>query len=158
MANYFMRGLVLTLATGILMIAGNPVGIAGEVFNSNTLLKGGNKGSDCWDVKLNNEITGVLRNTVGTYGMIGRWCHNGSRPTSWKVLDAYGETSTPGWTYKGHTVRYYNAGWEIRMIVQYTFVYGVSLQQGSIGKNETRCLQLRGGRDGLYSYSNSCSF
>lgn len=87
--------------------------------------------SGCWSISLADKMQGIGF-VQGTYGMVGRWCHNGQQATSGEVVDAYGETSTPGWNYNGHEIRYLNVGWETRMIVKYKFTYGVPTKWGTV--------------------------
>ena len=78
------------------------------------------------------------------------WCSNGSSITSYHISNTGGRGAN-GVTYKGVQGHgYLNAGWEVRAYVEFHFNFFGRL-------DAYPCMQIRGGRTGLFSQSRTCN-
>ncbi len=57
----------------------------------------------CWSQRWTWAPKAAAGNTLYTYYHVGHWCSSGSTVTSARIADYGGETSTPGWSYRGMT-------------------------------------------------------
>lgn len=87
-------------------------------------------------------------NTGDTW-MTANWCSNSSRITSYS-LSGRGGQGIAGIRYLGLGGTYVrNVGWEVRQGQQFRFSIA--------GAHFNPCMQIRGGRTGLYSFRNNCN-
>lgn len=110
--------------------------------------------SGCWAGRVDESYTAVAGNTVFTFYHVGGWCVSGSTVTSASVLDAGGETSTPGWRYEGVINR--SAGVvsnQGRSYSQVKFVLGVG---GWDIQTPTPCTRVFGLSNATYTWDTAC--
>lgn len=90
--------------------------------------------------------------TLGHDNVTFEWCHNGTRVTKYKTYNIDSWMTYPGLSYKGATVSYYNAGWEMRSRTRFLYQFAWD----KLGFQRSWCVQIRGGY-GLASTSSSCN-
>jgi hypothetical protein len=109
----------------------------------------------CWTAKATRKNTAAAGNTLFTYFTTGYWCSSGSTVTQARLIEAGGETSTPGWRYAGVRAQgagvYANQG---RAYSQHQFMLGVA---GVDVQSPTPCARVNGTSAGTYTNTANCS-
>ncbi|WIM97027.1 hypothetical protein ACTOB_000517 [Actinoplanes oblitus] len=101
----------------------------------------------CWTTKarLGNKAKGG--NTLFTYWVVLKWCADGKKITKASIVEADGETSTPGWRYDGvknKGARVVNTVWA-RGFAKHKFILGLA---GWDVQNVDACVRTFGMNDG----------
>lgn len=108
----------------------------------------------CWTARTNGSAKAAAGNTLYTYYHVGGYCSSGSTITSAWVADSGGETSTPGWSYKGvistDSGIVSNQG---RSYSQMKFELGSG---GWVVQSPTPCLRINGLSSGGVTASSTC--
>lgn len=108
----------------------------------------------CWSQRWTWGPKAAAGNTLFTYYHVGHWCSSGSSITSAKVADSGGETSTPGWSYKGVI----NSGKGVvsnegRSYSQHKFELRVG---GWVVQTKTPCGRVKGKTSGTSTADTTC--
>jgi len=110
--------------------------------------------SGCWSQRWSWAPKAAAGNTLYTYYHVGHWCSSGSSVTSARVSDSGGETSTPGWSYKGVVASgsrvVSNEG---RSYTKHKFVLSVA---GITLQTSTPCARVRGKSNGTSTADGTC--
>ena len=102
----------------------------------------------CWSQYKYHKWYDLGLNTGDTW-MTAHWCSNGSSITSYSLSNRGGQ-GYKGIEYKGLGGTYRsNVGWEVRQAQSFKF--------SVLWANANPCMQIRGGRTGLYSYRATCN-
>lgn len=108
----------------------------------------------CWQQRWNWSGQAAAGNTLYTFYHVGHWCASGTTVRSAAILDAGGETRTPGWRYEGIVARssgvVANQG---RSYTQHKFVLGVG---GWDIQTSLRCFRVKGTAAGTSTSDGTC--
>lgn len=102
----------------------------------------------CWSQYKYYKWYDLWINTGDTW-MTAHWCSNGSSITSYSLSNRGGQ-GYKGIAYQGLGGTYRsNVGWEVRQAQSFKF--------SVLWANANPCMQIRGGRTGLYSFRANCN-
>jgi hypothetical protein len=94
-------------------------------------------GETCWNNWHKRRAKALAGNVIGTYWQGLRVCAKNGKITSGRVYDRGGETSTPGWSYRGKTGSgEKNYGDEYRAWTQEKFVLSISVSIGPVSVDQ----------------------
>jgi hypothetical protein len=71
--------------------------------------------TSCWYWNDWRKAYGLFGNTLWTFNVEPNWCGNGSWIVNYAYTNTWGDTSTPGWSYKGviSSSNHYGVGWNV---------------------------------------------